>query len=176
MIYRLTARLAVTALAACACGLAMGCSQGDGGISSVAGASESPAATPHGRADTGAGAPADTKKQTEAPAPAKRKPGAPVKLAGLFRYVGAFRLPSGKVGESRYGYGGTALAFNPEKKSLFVVGHDHDQAVGEVEIPATAVNSTKQDDLPVARVLQPLVRYSRRCRTGPWRTTSRSAA
>ncbi len=77
-------------------------------------------------------------------------------------YVGAFRLPGGAVGESSFCWGGTALAFNPANHSLFMVGHDHQQAVAEVEIPAAAVASANLNDLPTARVLQPFVRVATR--------------
>src|SRR5262249_13762760 len=59
-------------------------------------------------------------------------------------------------------YGGTALAFNPAKNSLFLVGHDHIQAVAEIEIPASVVNSGNLSDLPTARVLQPFVKVAAR--------------
>src|ERR1041384_8836106 len=50
-------------------------------------------------------------------------------------YAGAFRLPRGEVNGSSFGYGGTALAFNPQHNSLFLVGHDWHQLVAEVSIP-----------------------------------------
>ena len=50
-------------------------------------------------------------------------------------YQGAFRLPSGAVGTSSFAYGGTALAFNATRRSLFIVGHDWHQQVAEVTIP-----------------------------------------
>lgn len=72
------------------------------------------------------------------------------------RYVGAFRLPEGTFGGSSFDYGGTALAFRPGRPSLFVVGHDWDQQVAEVGIPA-AVPGADLAALPVAAVLQPFV-------------------
>jgi hypothetical protein len=77
-------------------------------------------------------------------------------------YVGAFRLPDGKFGDSSFGWGGTALAFNPANNSLFLVGHDHQQAVAEVKIPAPVVNSANPRDLPTAKVLQPFVKLAAR--------------
>lgn len=52
-------------------------------------------------------------------------------------YQGAFRLPQGIIGASAFSYGGSALAFNPARNSLFMVGHDQQQLVAEVSIPAT---------------------------------------
>jgi hypothetical protein len=77
-------------------------------------------------------------------------------------YVGAFCLPGGKVGASSFCWGGTALAFNPARHSLFLVGHDQEQAVAEVEIPAAVVNSANLNDLPTAKILQPFVKVTAR--------------
>src|SRR5688572_24251788 len=67
-------------------------------------------------------------------------------LAGLIQetdlnYLGAFRLPGGTFGTSSFDYGGTALAYNPANNSLFMVGHDWDQAVAEVNIPTLKTGS-----------------------------------
>jgi hypothetical protein len=69
-------------------------------------------------------------------------------------YQGAFRVPGGIFGGSSFEYGGTALAHNPAKNSLFIVGHDWHQQVAEISIP-TSVNSTVVGNLPTASVLQP---------------------
>lgn len=63
-----------------------------------------------------------------------------------FNYVGAFRLPREANGASRFGFGGGAMAFNPRgdaagaqdgfSGSLYIVGHENDQLVAEVTIPA----------------------------------------
>jgi hypothetical protein len=71
-----------------------------------------------------------------------------------FKYVGAFRVPDGDYGSSRFGYGGTALAFNPGNHSLFIVGHDHHQQIAEISIPSI-VSSSSIEDLAIATVLQP---------------------
>jgi hypothetical protein len=70
------------------------------------------------------------------------------------QYVGAFRLPTGEMNGTSFSYGGTALAFNPARNSLFMVGHDWQQMVAEVSIP-TPVSSSNLNDLPIATVLQP---------------------
>jgi len=75
------------------------------------------------------------------------------------QYEGAFRLPAGlhAGGQANAGfeYGGTAIGFNPANRSLFVVGHDWDQLVGEVGIPD--VRTGTLNDLSTAPVLQPLM-------------------
>jgi len=85
-----------------------------------------------------------------------------VKRAGLLnssdlQYLGAFRVPLGDIGASSFAYGGTACAFNPANRSLFIVGHDHHQAVAEIEIPRI-VHSDKIADLATAKALQPFAR------------------
>lgn len=62
-----------------------------------------------------------------------------------FSYLGAIRLPKEANGGSRFGYGGGALALNPRGDpqgandgypgSLYIVGHENDQLVAEVNIP-----------------------------------------
>jgi hypothetical protein len=77
-------------------------------------------------------------------------------------YVGAFRVPDGTIGDSTFAWGGTALAFHPANNSLFLVGHDHHQAVAEIQIPRSIVNSRSLKDLPTAKVLQPFVKVATR--------------
>src|SRR5437867_1986550 len=81
-------------------------------------------------------------------------PTLPVVGASDLRYVGAFRVPAGNFGGSSFAYGGTAMAYNPVRNSLFMVGHDWQQFVAEVSIP-TPVNSSSVDNLPTATVIQP---------------------
>lgn len=60
-------------------------------------------------------------------------------------YLGSFRLPSEGGGDSRFGFGGSAMALNPDGDangandgfpgSLYISGHEHDQLVAEVNIP-----------------------------------------
>jgi len=74
--------------------------------------------------------------------------------------LGAFRVPQGIVagsqaGQKTFAYGGTSLAFNAANRSLFVVGHDWDQQVAEIQIPASIVDSATIGGLNVATVLQP---------------------
>jgi hypothetical protein len=80
--------------------------------------------------------------------------------AGDLVYQGAFKLPHGPVGSSSFDYGGTAIAFNPERGSLFIVGHDQQQQVAEIAIPAI-VNSSWLLRLNTATVLQPFADVTR---------------
>jgi len=85
-------------------------------------------------------------------------PADPLLVQQDLRYQGAFRLPAGlhAGGQANAGfeYGGTAIAFNPAGHSLFVVGHDWDQFVGEVGIPD--VRTGDLHELRTAPIVQPL--------------------
>lgn len=72
-----------------------------------------------------------------------------------FSYEGAFRMPSGTFGGSSFDYGGTSIAFNATRGSLFVVGHDWDQEVAEIAVPEVRASSVVAG-LSTASVLQPL--------------------
>lgn len=76
------------------------------------------------------------------------------------KYQGAFRVPSGELGASKFDYGGTAIAYNPGKDSLFLVGHDWEQAVAEIQIPA--IVNGPLEELQIATVLQPFVKVAAR--------------
>jgi hypothetical protein len=74
-------------------------------------------------------------------------------------YLGAFRLPQGTFGGSRFGYGGHGLApyHDPAtgKNTLFMEGHAwYPGYVAQVEIPSGFVKSDNWDDLPQAALLQ----------------------
>ena len=71
------------------------------------------------------------------------------------QYVGAFRLPAPQSDRRTFDYGGTALAYNPARNSLFVVGHDWYQLTAEVSIPRPA-RTRHVAGLPRARYLQHL--------------------
>src|SRR2546428_10252350 len=57
-------------------------------------------------------------------------------------YQGAFRLPPWTSDSASFGYGGTALAYNPAQNSLFIVGHDWYQKTAEVAIPPIVQSSS----------------------------------
>jgi hypothetical protein len=79
-------------------------------------------------------------------------------------YRGAFRLPGGST-ETNWEYSGHAMAYCPEGDrdrpddgypgSIFATGHDHQQHVSEISIPAPVISPNKRlDDLNTARTLQ----------------------
>lgn len=79
-------------------------------------------------------------------------------------YQGAFRLPEGSNG-SNWEYSGYAMTYYPEGDpngpddgfpgSIFALGHDHQQYVSEISIPAPVISPTKNpDDLNTAITLQ----------------------
>jgi hypothetical protein len=91
-------------------------------------------------------------------------------MAGLvqaadMQYLGAFKVPHGDLGASTFEYGGTAVAFNPKNNSLFVVGHDWDQAIAEIAIPA--VKTGPLDSLSTGPMLQPFTRVLNRTPQNP---------
>ncbi len=80
-------------------------------------------------------------------------------------YKGAFRLP-GASGGSDWGWSGDALAYHPDGDtngpddgypgSLFGIGHDHQEYVSEIGIPAPVVSKARNTgELKTARTLQP---------------------
>jgi hypothetical protein len=77
--------------------------------------------------------------------------------SGDLIFQGAFKLPHGAVGTSSFDYGGTVLAFNPARGSLFVVGHPWQQHVAEIAIPAVSPSNTTLASLPMTTVIQPFV-------------------
>jgi hypothetical protein len=74
--------------------------------------------------------------------------------AGDLHYEGAFRLPQGNSGGSKFDSGGTALGYYAGHDSLFAVGHPGDQQVAEITIPTPSKASTV-GGLPFATFLQP---------------------
>jgi len=73
-----------------------------------------------------------------------------------FIYQGAFRVPQGTFGTSTINYGGTAMAYNPARNSLYIVGHSWDQHVAEISIPEI-VDSSNLNSLNTATIIQPFV-------------------
>jgi len=69
-------------------------------------------------------------------------------------YQGAFRVPAGGETPATYAYGGTAPTHSG-RGTLYLVGHDHGQLVGEITIPTPGQGATLAD-LPRAAVVQPL--------------------
>lgn len=65
---------------------------------------------------------------------------APRVQAANMTHIGSFTVPLGlhAGGQANMGfeYGGTGISYNPARNSLFMVGHDWDQFVGEIGIPS----------------------------------------
>lgn len=70
-------------------------------------------------------------------------------------YQGSFRVPHEATGEPAvsFTYGGTAMAFNAARGSLFLVGHDQAQLVAEISVPEIRTGATA--GLATATLLQP---------------------
>ncbi|MBU1221913.1 hypothetical protein KKF34_10975 [Myxococcota bacterium] len=68
-------------------------------------------------------------------------------------YQGAFRFAPGTYGNSSVDYAIGTLAYNQDNHSLFIAGHDHQQAVGEFPVVEPG-NGTTAAELPVT--LEPL--------------------
>ena len=69
----------------------------------------------------------------------------PLVQQATLTYQGSFRLPDGEIAGTSFGYGGTAIAFNPARGSLYIVGHDWHQRVAEIAVP-----EIRTDALPSA--------------------------
>ena len=83
-----------------------------------------------------------------------------------FQYVGAFRLPARKYGESDLNFSQGPIAFNSDRQSLFIVGHAHQQAIAEFAIPEL-VNSTVLTELNMAGdPIQPFAAILNRASSG----------
>lgn len=81
---------------------------------------------------------------------------------GDFTYLGAFRLPGPDDARPQtFAYGGNAMTFNPDRGTLFVMGHDRlaygdvpdGNQVAEVSIPAPMV-ARYVEELPFAEFVQ----------------------
>jgi hypothetical protein len=67
-------------------------------------------------------------------------------------YLGAFRASAGGVSSSNYANG--TLGFNPQNNSLYMVGHDHNQAIAEFAIPSEFSKEELVANITEAAVLQ----------------------
>ncbi|HPX93260.1 MAG TPA: hypothetical protein PK646_02375 [Bacillota bacterium] len=82
------------------------------------------------------------------------QPGQNTLSSNSIKYLGSFLPPEGQD-QQTYEWSATGLAYNPNNDSLFMVGHDHYQLVGEISIPEP-VKATEAGSLPRARVIQAL--------------------
>jgi len=83
-----------------------------------------------------------------------------------FKYAGAFRLPAKKFGASNTNFSQGPLAFCPDRRSIYVVGHSHQQAIAEFKIPEL-VKSTVVSELAMAdEPIQPFAKVLDRTADG----------
>lgn len=73
------------------------------------------------------------------------------------QYLGAFRLPAATFGTSSLNYSEGPMEYNPLNHSLFIVGHDHQQAIAEFGIPELVDGDI--DALEMGTNLQPFVSH-----------------
>lgn len=57
-----------------------------------------------------------------------------------FTYLGAFRIASNDFGVSNTNYAIGTLAYNPDRNSIFIAGHDHHRAIAEFSIPDLVIS------------------------------------
>lgn len=93
-----------------------------------------------------------------------------------FEYLGAFALPSGTYGDSRFGYSGRAVTPYQDpvsgKSTLFLEGHSWNPGtVAQVEIPSELVKSDNYAEIPKANVLQNFFDIA----DGKWDSTGQTA-
>jgi hypothetical protein len=66
-------------------------------------------------------------------------------------YQGSFKVPgninAGGQANLGFEYGGSAISFNPSGPGLFMVGHEWDQFLGEISIPAIGGTATLRQNL-----------------------------
>lgn len=67
----------------------------------------------------------------------------------MMRFEGAFRLPAEDFGVSSMNYSEGPLVYHPGRNSIFIVGHNHQQAIAEFAVPAL-VKSAKLAELHIA--------------------------
>ncbi|MEZ4223358.1 MAG: hypothetical protein R3B13_20600 [Polyangiaceae bacterium] len=65
------------------------------------------------------------------------------------QYEGALRLPASDFGISSLNYSQGPIAYDAKRKSIYIVGHDYQQAIAEFAVPALT-NSTTLTDLKMA--------------------------
>src|SRR5690606_19530483 len=68
-------------------------------------------------------------------------------------YQGALRLPADEFGVSSLNYSDGVMAYNPDRHSIYIVGHAHHQAVAEFSLP-DLVDSSVLSELNMGTRLQ----------------------
>ena len=69
------------------------------------------------------------------------------------KYAGGFRLPSDRLGESSASYAEGIITLGKGGRSIYMVGHSHQQAIGEFSIPEL-VKSQNHKDFNFAKTIQ----------------------
>lgn len=72
-------------------------------------------------------------------------------------YNGAVRLRDGVFGDSRLGYANGSIAVNNDRQSVYIVGHDHHQAIAEFGLKEFS-QSQSMSSLPI---LEPVQNFSK---------------
>lgn len=80
-------------------------------------------------------------------------------------YVGGFRLPLTESGDSRIAYSEGSFTLAPARKSFFVVGHAHHQAIAEFSVPKI-VETNDIEKMAMSKILQPFSKILHRSKTG----------
>ena len=76
--------------------------------------------------------------------------------AADFAYVGSFAAPEDPSGVEEFGFGGSAVAYNPAGEgSLFITGFARNEMVAEISIPQLRAHEGQSDGLFDAEVIQP---------------------
>lgn len=81
------------------------------------------------------------------------------------KYVGAFRLPVGNAGDSRMAYSQGTFTLSSDSQSIYVIGHEHHQAIGQLSVPKI-LDYKDITDLEMSEVLQPFTKILGRAKTG----------
>lgn len=69
----------------------------------------------------------------------------PLLTVDMLQYQGAFRLPADDFGVSSMNYSEGPLVYNHAQNSIFIVGHNHQQAIAEFAVPALVTSTTLAD-------------------------------
>ena len=86
----------------------------------------------------------------------------PLASISNFEYKGAFRIPNTTYGVSSANYSEGVIAYNSTNKSIFLVGHEQEDAFAEFNIPVLGLSTTDISSLPNATNVQPFVNFFNR--------------
>ena len=80
-------------------------------------------------------------------------------------YLGGFRIPADTLGESGASYANGVITLGKDGRSIYMVGHNNDQAIAEFEIPEL-VKSLNHKDFNYAKNIQPFAKVLNRPASG----------